>query len=117
MNRNQIERMIVEEATKRLMSIGWNPAYHDATDDGEVEAISTLPEVIEAVFSVDECRVWFKKEGMRHQHVFFVLGNDGYDVICDHTCPAEDRPEHDFVRVMGSVDTYADELRSKYGKL
>lgn len=118
MNRTQIERIIVEEVTKRLIAAGWNPAYHNATDKSVDERISTLAEVMDAVFSVDECHVWFKKEGqphLRQQYVYFVLGNSGYDVICDHTCPAEDKPEHEFVGIVDSMMKFAEDLHSKHG--
>lgn len=116
MNLTEIERPIVEELVNRLMAAGWNPAYHNATDKSVDERISTLAEVMDAVFSVDECHVWFKKEGqphLRQQYVYFVLGNSGYDVICDHTAPYENHPEHEFTRIMDSMLDFADELRQK----
>jgi hypothetical protein len=120
MNRTEIERTIVEELVNRLMAAGWNPAYHNANDEGVIEGISTLAETMDAVFSVDECHVWFKKEGqphLRQQHVYFVLGNSGYDVICYHTCPGEGRPEHEFTVIVESVLKFAEALRKKHGKV
>lgn len=114
MKRSEVERTIVEEMTKRLIAAGWNPTYHNATDDMGREPISTLPEVMEAVFSVDECHVWFKKEQLREQWVFLVLGEGGYDVICDHTAPYENQPEHEFAKIMDSMLDFAEELHDKH---
>lgn len=56
---------------------------------------------MEQGFAVDEFKFYFKKEG-EVQSVFFVLGNSGWDVICDHSCAIDE-----FNQLMEKVSEYA----------
>ena len=46
----------------------------------------------------------FEREGFRQQWVLFVFGNDGYDVIADHT----ETDEGGWNQMMKLVDEFAE---------
>lgn len=110
--RIEVEKKIVRKTIRLMKDAGWNVVGHNATNDESFEACSGEKETIEAVFSVDEAKVYFKKGDLRRQVVFFVMGNDGWDVVCDYTAPMEGTPEHEFVLVMDAVQEYANKLAS-----
>lgn len=93
-----LEKRIIRHMCKVLAEGGWLPF---AVDDGgdEVEHVSTVEEVIDVVFAVEEAWVLFRKEERRHS-VYLILGN-GEDVVCDHTLSNKD----DFGELMDRVMT------------
>ena len=61
---------------------------------------------MDTVFSVDESYIRFTKGDMTRT-VFIVLGNDGWDCICDHATSDPDDSADDFEDVMNKVDEYS----------
>lgn len=54
--------------------------------DGEETIRGADRALIDAIFSVDESSAYFKHPDQDSAHVaFIVLGNDGYDAICDNS--------------------------------
>jgi hypothetical protein len=81
--RARIELAIVHELIKRLKAAGYTLAVDDGGD--EEEKLNDEQEIVTAVFAVDEARLVVTKEGSNKiSYVFLVMGNDGYDVICDY---------------------------------
>lgn len=109
--RMEIERRVVRHLIRSMKAAGWR-AF--AVDDGDVVKVSTESETMDAVFAVDEARIAFKKEsgvGTVHRTAYIVLGNDGWDCICDHSCSNPHIPEDDFEKVMEEVvNPYCDKI-------
>jgi len=54
-------------------------------DGGEVIHVRTEAEAVEAITAVDSAHLFVKyADGTPASHVWFVLGNDPEEVICDH---------------------------------
>lgn len=109
-NRIAIERKIARKAIRLLAEAGWKVVGHNATNDGSFEACEGEKEAMEALFSVDECHLFFKKGALRRQWIFFVLGNSGWDVINDHTAPPEGDAEYEFCQIMAEISKYTEKF-------
>lgn len=78
----------IEQAIRALRAAGWELDY---VNDGEEEIlVDTEPAAIDAVMAVDQAWLHFKKReanGVVYATgwLFFVLGNDPDEVICDYT--------------------------------
>ena len=86
----------------------WEVSY--VLDGGERVRCSTEREILEAIFSVEESKIVFKKGNFGHW-VLIVLGNDGYDAIADYTY--SNHPEDDFKKTMEVVNEYALHLETE----
>jgi hypothetical protein len=82
----EVRRTIEHRIIKRVIA--------DALSDETIELSvdddppTRNPEALhQAVVAVDEARLYFHRQGEKAAYgwVFFVLGNDGWDVICDYT--------------------------------
>lgn len=108
--RIEIERKVVRHMIRTLKANGW---VLDCIDNGDGEdlKVDTETEAMEEIFAVDEARVYFTKGGKTHG-VFLVMGNDGYDVICDHSYPidAATGEPAEFSRLMDQITDYASNL-------
>lgn len=109
--RMEIERRVVRHLIRSMKAAGWRVA---AVDDGDVTKVNTEEEAMDAVFAVDEARIGFMKEtesGTVLRTAYIVLGNDGWDCICDHSCSNAGIAEDDFEKVMDEVVTpYCDKI-------
>ena len=103
--RMEIERKVVRHLIRTMKKNDWKiVAAHDGGDD--FFPITTETEAMDAVFSVDESCLRFRKELKRHT-VFIVLGNSGWDCIADYSYSTTD----DFKDVMEKyVDPYCEKL-------
>ena len=88
------ERKAVEKRiASAVIRSGLDAGFAITVNDGEgfpVERSTDHDEILAAMFSVDEEHLEFFKDGQRVGWVFFVYGNDGWDVICDHTLNLSD---------------------------
>ena len=100
-----VEHRLVRHLVRVMKQNGWEAICVD--DGGEMVKTVSEMEVMEAVFSVDESRIYFKKGNQKHI-VLIVLGNDGYDAIADYTTSLGDKDG--FGEVMNNVNEYADYL-------
>lgn len=114
--RMRVERMVVGKLLSVAKAEGWE-AW--AVDDGGDELVkmkgTTAKEVLEAVFAVDESRIYFKKtvpgaEKPARGWAFIVLGNDGWDAICD-AAPAVGEFND---KVLEPVSAYCEKLEETY---
>lgn len=83
----------IQQSIRALRDGGWDLDY---VNDGEEEIlVDTEPAAIDAVMAVDQAWLHVKRReanGVVHAegYVFFVLGNDPDEVICDYTVNLED---------------------------
>lgn len=108
--RQEVERKVVRHLIRTMKEKGWN-AYK-VNDGEEIVKTSTESEVMDAVFSVDESWIRFKKDGVQgHRTAYIVLGNDGWDAICDHSLSDPDQDSDDFEKIMGEeINPYCESL-------
>lgn len=113
--RQSIERRMVRRMIRTAIVAGWTiPKVDDGEDDVKC---ATERDVMDAVFSVDESCVYFKKdyhdtEGIARTKLgtaIIVLGNDGWDCIADNSTGALFVEE-----VMDPMDAYSDKLCEQY---
>lgn len=83
--RMETERKVVSHLIQTAQKHGYNLT---SVDNGEERIkLSTEQEAMEHVFSVDESHIFFKHPEEPKGHcAFIVLGNDGWDAVCDHSC-------------------------------
>lgn len=72
---------------KGLQELGWKPALID-DGDGALPLSqlgwTSVNEITAAVVSVDECRLYWEKEGYPgRRQMFFVMGNQPHEVLND----------------------------------
>lgn len=100
--RQAIERKIVRKLVRVAKAHGYAPTkVYDGGD--EPVKVRLEREVLDAVFAVDDCRVYFKHPAEVKAHcAVIVLGNSGWDCITDaSTGPAWDA-------VINEVEAYAE---------
>lgn len=84
-HRQKIERTIVELIVREAISKGYSISGFDQEED--IFLRETDPaEIMKNVMTTDEDTLTFHRpDGTYAGFVFLVYGNDGYDVIADHT--------------------------------
>ena len=102
--RQRVERRIARRVVKDALAAGFSLNVNNGGDTNELSLPSVKSkEILGAMFATDEEHLIFYKEGKGVGWVWFVYGNDGWDVVCDYTTNLE------------SVMKGADELAEKYG--
>jgi len=89
--RGRIERRVMANLLHFLDANGFKPVLLDDTE--EDTKVSTMQEVMELAFNLDECRVYFhhtSTEAKPRHCIYFVFGNDGWDIAADWDCPDHD---------------------------
>jgi len=85
--RQQIEDAVIVHAMSEARKAGWD--LQGVSDGEEFHHTSTFDEALAITNSVDECWVYFVRQhgnGTRSRvSMYLVRGNDGPDVICDHS--------------------------------
>lgn len=99
--RMAIERAIIQKLIDVALATGWEIPY--VWDGEERQHCIDGAAVLDAVFSVDECAIHFRKLGVARTVVCIVLGNDGYDVIHDNSIQETFQAE-----VMNAVEAFAE---------
>ena len=108
----RIENIIVKTIIQDALDLGYSIIHHNGEDDTisvkpEEDREKTVDAIMQEVRQCDEEYLIFYDDRIKRRRVgevFLVYGNDGYDVICDHT----DNEEMD--RILAG----ANELASKY---
>lgn len=114
--RMAIERKVVRKLVREMKKGGWD-AY--GVNDGEaLVRCNKEADVMDAVFSVDESVIKFKKYladgAVIKRSAVIVLGNDGYDAIADCSVSNPEIPDDNFDAVMdGPVSAYCDKLEEE----
>lgn len=88
--RQEVERKIAKALVKEAFAAGYIVSVDNGGDE-ESGKMSNLKSVLSAMFQTDEERLymWNPTNGQRIGWVYFVYGNDGWDVISDYTVNLE----------------------------
>lgn len=91
-----------QRIAKMVIQAGIDNGFDMMINDGEdnVTPWTTDPSVLfDAMFSTDEDMIYFRK-GLINHFVYFVYGNEGYDVISDYSVALEEvlKPVNEFTR-------------------
>lgn len=81
--RQEVERKIATAFVKEAIDAGYDITVDYG--DGESEKWHWAADVLTAMFQGDEDRLYLYQDGKVVGWVFFVYGNDGWDVISDYT--------------------------------
>ena len=84
-----LEKKIVKQFIKDALAAGHLISVDNGGDEMEIENSNDLKVIMDTVMATDEERVYLKKDGKNVGWVYFVYGNDGYDVIADYTVNLE----------------------------
>ena len=92
----RMERMIVTKLVEDALDLGYMVVLHDGEDkvadafmDGNTTKEHEVAQIIRMFRATDEERLIFFKDGKRVGSLLLVYGNDGHDVIADHTANDE----------------------------
>jgi hypothetical protein len=88
--RMEVERILVDAYIEEAMKRGWSLlGVDDESNDSGWSTVADRAAAVEAVFSYDECHVYFRGPGKRIKSpmswMWFVLGNEGWTVLADYT--------------------------------
>lgn len=104
--RQKIEHDVVQYLIREAASAGF--VLEAAYDGGETFKKPTEQQAMDAVFSVDESKLYFRKEGFeKKQWAQIVLGNDGWDCIADSSYT--DGDPDGFEKLMNRVIEFAND--------
>ena len=82
--RQEVERKIAKALVKEALAAGYTVTVDYG--DGETGKLSSLKAILAAMFQGDEDRLhMYNPTNQYIGWVYFVYGNDGYDVISDYT--------------------------------
>ena len=83
--RIKIEKRIIRQIIKNALARNWNVSVYDGEEITLVNS-KNLTEIIKATFTTDEDGLIFRDaDGEYVGQVALVYGNDGWDVVSDHT--------------------------------
>lgn len=90
-NRRRIagEKRVVNRVIKDLLAAGYTLSVDYREDDLPVKDSTSFREVSQAMMACDEEWIIARKDG-KSSWVFFVYGNDAWEVICDYTIDLEE---------------------------
>lgn len=101
--RMAIERKVVRHLIRTAKQHGY--AVTKIFDGEEMVKCKTETEVMDTVFSVDECTIYFKRPDQAKGHcAVIILGNDGWDAIADNSIG------EGWDDVIKECDAYSDKL-------
>ena len=78
------EKAIVKAIVKEAIAQGYQVAVFDGEEDWS-EPSNNWETIRKELHTMDEDTIRIIKDGKSKGAVFLVYGNDGYDVVCDHT--------------------------------
>lgn len=101
------EKRIYRKLVSMLAERGWN--LINVSDGEEIYLVTKVEEALEHVFAVDESWTYFTN-GTKTHVVYIILGNgnDGYDMLSDHSLADDDDFE-------ASIDTVYDWINEQEG--
>lgn len=108
MTRQEIEHTVISHLLIVMREHGWAAVKIDDGGDEWVD-VESDDDVINTVFSVDDCTIVFRK-GKIERVALIVLGNGGWDCIADHSMSKVGVPEDDFEETMNEVYGFCEEL-------
>ena len=102
-----IEKRLVRKLIRIAKASGYK--LTKVYDSEEMVKVSTESAAMDAVFSVDESSIYFKRDDQPKGHcAVIVLGNDGWDAIADASMG------EGWDDVMEQVSAYGDKLCEQY---
>lgn len=89
-SRTLIEIKIAARVIRAVLATG-NWKLHGIDLDEGLEPTPTIEEALKLIFDLDDARLFFTntKDETHEAWVYFVLGNDGWDVVSDYTCSSD----------------------------
>lgn len=85
----EVEQKIAKSAIHELVSQGFAISIFDGETTSIMES-KNEKEIFNNMFTTDQDTLEVYRDGKYYGSVFFVYGNDGYDVISDYTVNLED---------------------------
>lgn len=102
MRRQEMERRIAAEVIGCLFTAGFSITGNDGEEDYLPNCTDPVA-LLSQMFTTDQDRLYvFTKEGKGNGGVWFVYGNDGWDVVSDYTVNLETvlRPALDYAETL-----------------
>jgi hypothetical protein len=87
--RQEVERKIATAAIQSLLQAGFALSVDNGGDEYELSHSTDQTAILKAMFLCDEDRLYVEKESKTFGWIYFVYGNDGWDVISDYTVNLE----------------------------
>lgn len=84
-----LEMAVVRHMLTALIDQGFAITVDDGGDDPAIHNSTNVDDTMSEVLAVDTCVVLPYRNGKRQGRIELVLGNDGYDVINDHSVSLE----------------------------
>lgn len=107
--RIDIEQKICRKVIADALATGYSLSVHDG-EDITVRRSSDAAEIFGALMTTDEDRLYFHlpdNETGQNGMVYFVYGNDGFDVICDYSIKLETQ--------LAGAQALAEQLERRHG--
>jgi len=105
--RQMIEKKIFSRVVKTALEKGYTLSLFD-TEDYPVKESSKYTEIMKEFYATDEEYLILHDKGKKVGWIWFIYGNDGYDVISDYT--ANEITED----VIKPANELADKLANQY---
>ena len=104
--RQAVERQIVERVVDDALAAGFLLSVDNGGYDFEILLSSDRTAVLAEMFATDEEYLYLYRKNQQYAgSVYLVYGNDGWDVICDHSVALTD--------LLAGASALADELEEK----
>lgn len=87
--RQRVEREIARAVVKALLDAGFALSLDNGGDDYELAHVTDADKILKLMFATDSEHLYAEKDGKICGWVFFVYGNDGWDVINDYSVKLE----------------------------
>lgn len=84
-----LEKQIARAVVTAAIAAGYTFGIDNGGDDDEMVKTSALTEKMNEMFQTDDDRLYLYRNGKTVGWIWFVYGNDGWDVISDYI----DKPE------------------------
>lgn len=94
LSRMLVERAVIRHAANALIRSGFFLIVHDGEEKCFETPTQSLDLVMDSIMSTDEDYIYVAEavdgKFQRRGRIDLVYGNDGYDVICDHSVSLEE---------------------------
>lgn len=87
--RQNVERDIAKAVVSQLLTAGFALSLDNGGDEYEIAHVTEADKVLKKMFATDCEHLYAEKDGKIYGWVFFVYGNDGWDVINDYSVKLE----------------------------
>ena len=105
----RMERAIIKTIIEDALEMGYTVSHNDGesmTTSARVDDVTTkedaVSKLLKEIQACDEEYLYFHKNGRAIGFVLLVYGNDGYDVVADHT------DSHEMDQILAGANELAD---------